>query len=63
LASGTLAPGGSAIVTGSTLSGAGFDLIVVLASGPLAVSEDLTPSGAVGVVSVPGVPLAAPLGL
>jgi hypothetical protein len=63
LASGTLAPSASAVVTGSTLSGAGFDPIVVRAGGPVAVSEDLTPSGGVGVVAMFGVPLAAPLGL
>ncbi len=62
LASGTLAPGGSAVVTGSTLSAAGFDPIVVRASGPMAVSEDLTPSGGVGVVGLAAVPVAAPLG-
>jgi hypothetical protein len=36
---------------------------VVRADGPVAVSEDLTPSGGVGVVAMFGVPLAAPLGL
>ncbi|HSZ36802.1 MAG TPA: DUF5719 family protein [Acidimicrobiales bacterium] len=63
LASGTLAPGQSAVVSGSALSGAGFDPIVVRADGPMASSEDFTPSGAVGVVGMPGVALAAPVGL
>lgn len=62
LASGTLAPGRSEFVTGSTLAAAGFDAIVVGADGPLAVSENFTPSGGVGVVAMPGVALAAPLG-
>jgi hypothetical protein len=62
LASGTLAPGGSAVVTGSTLADAGFDPIVVQGGGPMAVSEDFTPSGGVGVVGTPGIALAATLG-
>jgi hypothetical protein len=32
--------------------------MVVRSSGPLAVSEDLGPSAGVGVVSMPGIPLA-----
>ena len=63
VASGTLEPGQSEVLSGSTLSGAGFDPIVVRGAGPLAVSEDLTPSGGVGVVCMPGVPLAAAIGL
>jgi hypothetical protein len=63
LVSGTLAPGASAVVTGSTVSSAGFDPIVVRADGPMAVSEDLVPSGGVGVVDMPGIPLAAAVGL
>jgi hypothetical protein len=62
LASGTLAPGASAIVSGSTLTDTGFDPIVVRGSGPMAVSEDFTPSGGVGVVGMPGIALGAPLG-
>jgi hypothetical protein len=62
LASGTLAPGGSAVVLGTTLVAAGFEPIVVRGSGPMAVSADFTPSGGVGVVGMPGIALAAPLG-
>jgi hypothetical protein len=62
LASGALAPGGSAVVTGSTLNDSGFDPIVVHGGGPMAVSADYTPSGGVGVVGMPGIALAAPLG-
>jgi hypothetical protein len=62
LASGSLAPGGSYIVSGPTLANTGFDPIVVHGDGPMAVSEDFTPSGGVGVVGMPGIALAAPLG-
>jgi len=62
LASRTLAPGDSAVVTGTTLDDSGFDPIVVQGGGPMAVSEDFIPSGGVGVVGTPGVALAAPLG-
>jgi hypothetical protein len=62
LASGSLAPGSAEFVTGSALTGAGFDAVMVRADGPMAVSTDFTPSGGVGVVGMPGVPLAAPLG-
>jgi hypothetical protein len=62
LASGTLAPGESSVVSGSTLADTGFDPIVVSGGGPMAVSEDFTPSGGVGVVGMPGIALAAPLG-
>jgi hypothetical protein len=62
LASGTLAPGDSAVVTGTTLVDSGFDPIVVQGGGPMAVSEDFVPSGGVGIVGTPGIALAAPLG-
>jgi hypothetical protein len=63
LASGTLAPGLFSLVPASALSAAGFDPIVVRADGSLAVSEDLAPSGALGVVTMPGLPLAAAIGV
>jgi hypothetical protein len=63
LASGTLAPGAFEAVSGSVLSGIGFDPIVVRGAGPLAVSEDLMPSARVGVVTMPGIPLAATIGV
>jgi hypothetical protein len=37
--------------------------IVVHASGPMAVSEDVSPSAGLGVVSMPGIPLSAPIGV
>jgi hypothetical protein len=59
LATGMLAAGSVEVVTGTTLAAAGLDTILVHASGPMAVSEDLTPSAGLGVVSMPGIPLAA----
>ena len=63
LASGTLAPGLFSLVPASALSAAGFEPIVVRADRSLGVSEDLAPSGALGVVTMPGLPLAAAIGL
>jgi len=62
VATGTLAAGASVVVFGSPLSAAGLDPIVVRASGPLAVSEEASPSAGFGVVSMPGIPLAASIG-
>lgn len=62
LVSGALAPGRSALVAGSAVTATGFDPVVVSSDGPMAVSEDFTPSGGVGVVGMPGIALAAPLG-
>jgi hypothetical protein len=63
LASGTLAPGLFALVPAPALSAAGFDPIVVRANRSLGVSEELAPSGALGVVTMPGLPLAAAIGV
>jgi hypothetical protein len=62
LESGVLGTGVTAIVSGSTLSAAGFDPIIVRAGGPMGVSEDVGPTAAVGVVIMPGIPLAQPIG-
>ena len=62
LATGTLAAGSTVEVDGSALAAAGFDPIIVRASGPLAVSEDTAPSSGFGVVTMPGIPLAATIG-
>ena len=57
-------PGGTTgSVSGAPLQNAGFDPIVVRSSGPMAVSEDVGPSGGIGVVTMPGIPLAAAIGL
>jgi Family of unknown function (DUF5719) len=62
LATGELAAGSVEIVSGSPLAAAGLNPILVRSSGPMAVSEDLGPSAGVGVVSMPGIPLAAAIG-
>jgi hypothetical protein len=62
VATGTLAPGAAVVVSGAPLAAAGLNPIVVRSSGPMAVSEDATPSGGFGVVSMPGIPLAAAIG-
>ena len=62
VATGTVAAGGVEIVSGSPLAAVGLDPILVHASGPMAVSEDAGPSAGLGVVSMPGIPLAAAIG-
>jgi hypothetical protein len=62
IASGTLDAGFFELIPASVLSAAGLDPIVVRADRSLGVSEDLAPSGALGVVTMPGIPLAAPIG-
>jgi hypothetical protein len=63
IGTGMLAAGTSAVLYGSALSAVGLDPIMVRSSGPMALSEDLGPSGGVGMVSMPGLPLAAPIGV
>lgn len=62
VATGTVAPGASFVVSGSPLAAAGLNPIVVRSSGPMAVSEDAGPSSGFGVVSMPAIPLAASIG-
>jgi Family of unknown function (DUF5719) len=62
IASGTLYPGFFELVPSSALKVAGFDPIVVRADQSLGVSEDVAPSGSIGVVTMPGIPLAAAIG-
>jgi len=59
IAAGAVAAGTTAGVIGAALIAAGLDPIVVRASGPMAVSEDVGPTGGIGVVTMPGLPLAA----
>jgi hypothetical protein len=47
------------VVPASALAAVGLDPIVVQGSGPMAVSEDASPSAGVGIVSMPGIPLAS----
>ncbi len=63
IGSATVPAGVTGSFSGAVLWGAGFDPFIVRASGPMAVSEDLGPSGGFGVVTMPGIPLAAPIGL
>ncbi len=63
VAEGTVAPGMTVVVSGSPLAAAGPDPIVVHASGPMSVSEEAGPSAGIGVVSMPGIPLAAAIGV
>jgi hypothetical protein len=63
LATGRLGPSRTVGLAAALLAKAGFNQILVQASGPLAVSEDVGPTGMTGVVTMPGIPLAATLGL
>ncbi len=63
IASGELEPGQFELVSGSALAAAGLNQIVVRSDGSLGVSEDVQPSGTIGVVTMPGIPLAAAIGL
>jgi Family of unknown function (DUF5719) len=63
VATGTLAAGTMVLVDGNALAVAGLDPIVVHASGPSAMSEEVGPSAGFGVVSMPGIPLAAAIGV
>ena len=63
VASGELAAGTSAVVSGSPLSDVGSDPLVVHASGSMALSEAASPSAGLGVVSMPGIPLAEAIGV
>ena len=61
VATGTLAAG-AAVVVRIAARRRRADPIIVRASGPMAVSEDAGPSAGFGVVSMPGIPLAAAIG-
>jgi hypothetical protein len=61
VATGTLAARASIQVYGSPLDTGDLAPIVVHSSGPMAVSEDVHPSAGLGVVSMPGIPLAPPI--
>jgi hypothetical protein len=61
VASGTLDASSFASVGDVLLFDSGLNPFLVTASGPMAVSEDVGPTGAYGVVTMPGIPVAAPL--
>jgi hypothetical protein len=56
--SATLPPSAFVSLSGSKLFGAGLNPLLVQSDGPLSVSEDVGPSAAYGVVTMPGIPLA-----
>ncbi|HTU37881.1 MAG TPA: DUF5719 family protein [Acidimicrobiales bacterium] len=58
LAAGTIAPGATVLVSGSNLSRVAADPIMVRSDGAMGVSEDVGPTGGLGVVTMPGFPLA-----
>jgi hypothetical protein len=60
---GEISPGAFALVGGATLANAGFDQIIVRSGAPLAIVEDMAPTGNYGVVATPGIPLAAAIPL
>jgi hypothetical protein len=63
LTRGRLPPSTFISLSGAPLTAAGLSPLVVSASGPVAISENVGPTGAYGVVSMPGIPLAARIGL
>jgi hypothetical protein len=63
LVTGSLAPGTTSEVTGSALAAVGLNPVLVHSTGTMAISEDVGPSGMVGVVTMPGIPLSANIGL
>jgi hypothetical protein len=59
LTRGRLPPSTFISLSGGALSAAGLNPLLVSASGSVAISENVAPAGAYGVVSMPGIPLAA----
>jgi hypothetical protein len=51
-------PGTGFAITGATLFRAGLYPLLIEANGALAVSEDVGPTGAYGVVTMPAIPVA-----
>jgi hypothetical protein len=52
-----IAPGSFEVAEATVVARAGLAPLLVMANGPVAVSEDLVPAGAPGVVSMPGLPV------
>jgi hypothetical protein len=63
IASGGLPSSSFAAVGGSALGAAGLDPVVVSSTEPLSVTMDIGPTGSVGVVSMPGIPLSGAIRL
>jgi hypothetical protein len=62
IASGRLGPSQFVSLGGPVMSRAGLYPLIVSATGAMAVSEDVAPTGSYGVVSMPGIPLSPRLG-
>ena len=62
LTRGRLPPTTFISLSGSVLTAAGLNPLLVRASGPVAISQNVGPSGAYGVVTMPGIPLAGASG-
>ncbi len=60
--SGTVPAGATATVSLAQLLSVGLQPLVVESPGPLAISEDVGPSGNYGVVTMPGIPFGAAIG-
>jgi hypothetical protein len=61
IASGRLAPSAFISIGDGVLFGAGLNPLLIRASGPVFISEDVGPSGSLGVVTMQGIPMAASL--
>ncbi len=57
LASGVIRSSTTLLLAQAVLARAGLNPLVVSASGPVAVSQDLGPTGSIGVATMPGIPL------
>jgi hypothetical protein len=55
ITSGSVRPHEGVSLSGATLFGAGLHSLLVKADGPLSVSEDVGPTGAYGVITMPGI--------
>jgi Family of unknown function (DUF5719) len=63
LVTGSLAPGATAQLSGTALVPVGLNPVLVHSTGTMAISEDVGPTGMVGAVTMPGIPLSADIGL
>ncbi len=54
---GKVPAGATAVLTQAQLQGAGLEPLLVHSTGPVAVTEDVGPTGTYGVVTMPGIPL------
>jgi hypothetical protein len=57
IAQGSLRPHVFITLSAATLSSAGLNSLLIKATGPLAIAEDVGPTGTLGVITMPGIPL------